>query len=128
MFHLVIFKRNIKLFLKKNLRVLKNEFYLLHSKLKSVLNCIDFTHVCFLFLSDSVILKSHVSIYQKKFNVLFKNHHLKHNPDGVSDVEKLLLVKGLWFSLPPKKFNYADYLTNFELFSRSIWNLEILSN
>ena len=36
-------------------------------------------------------------------------------------------MKGLSFSLPPKKFNYSDYLVNFELFYRSIDNLNIIS-
>ena len=84
-----------------------------------------------------MILKSHDSIQQKEFNALFKNCQPKHNPDGVifnyskislSDTEKSLLVRGLRFSLPPKKLNYADYLTNFELFYRSIRNLDVLSN
>ena len=93
-----------------------------------MLNCIGLAHVCSLLLSSNgVILKSHDSIYQKKFDVLFKNHQPKHNPDGVvfnyskislSDVEKSLLVKGLWFSSPAKKLNYADYLNNFELVSK----------
>ena len=43
-------------------------------------------------------------------------------------MEKSLLIRGLQFSLPPKKLNYADYLTNFELFYRSIRNLDVLSN
>ena len=30
--------------------------------------------------------------------------------------------------LPPKKLNYADYLTYSELFYKSIWNLDVLSN
>ena len=60
------------------------------------------------------------SIQQK--NVLFKKSLPKHNPDGVifnyskislSDAEKSPTVKGFRFSLPPKKLNYADYLTNF---------------
>ena len=102
---------------RSRLRVLKNEFYLLHNELKSVLNCIDFVHVCSLFLSSNdVILKSHDSIQQKKFNVLFRKQQPKHDPDRVifnyskislSDAEKSLLVKGLRFSLPPKKLNYA---------------------
>ena len=59
---------------------------------------------------------------KKKFNTLFKTRQPKHNPDEVifnyskvslSYTEKSLLVRGLWFSLPPKKLNYADYLTNF---------------
>ena len=37
-------------------------------------------------------------------------------------------MKGLPFLLPPKKINYADYLTNSELFSRSMWNFDVLSN
>ena len=60
----------------------------------------------------------------------------KHNPDEVifnyskislSDAEKSLLVRELRFSLPPEKLNYADYFTNFELFYRSILNLDVLS-
>ena len=31
----------------------------------------------------------------------------------------MLLVRGFRFSLPPKTLDYADYLTNFELFYRS---------
>ena len=58
--NLLITEINLK---KSRLRVLKKELYLLHSELKSVLNCIDFVHVCSLFLSSNdVILKSHDSI------------------------------------------------------------------
>ena len=123
---------------RSRLRVLKNEFYLLHNELKSVLNCIDFAHVCSFFLSSNdVILKSHDSIQQKKFIVLLRKQQPKHDPDRViynyskislSDAEKSLLVKGLRFSLPPKKLNCDDYLVNFELFYRSIRNLDVLSN
>ena len=84
------------------------------------------------------MLKSQDSTQQKKkFNVLSKNCQPKHNPDGIifnyskislPDVEKSPLVKGLWFSLPPKKLNFANYLTNFELYYRSIQNLDVLSN
>ena len=42
-------------------------------------------------------------------------------------MEKSLLVKGLSFSLPPENLSYSDYLNNFELFYRSIDNLNILS-
>ena len=72
----------------------------------------------------------------KKFNALFKNRQPKRNLDGVifnyfislSDSEKSPLVKGLRLSLPPKKLNYADFLTNFELFCRILRNLDVLSN
>ena len=45
----------------------------------------------------------------------------------LTEAKKSLLVKGLSFSLPPKKLSYLDYLVNFELFYRSIDNLNILS-
>ena len=84
-----------------------------------------------------MILKSHDSIQQKKFNALLRKQQPKHDPDrgifsyskiSLSDAEKSLLVKGLRFSLPPKKLNYADFLVNFELFYRSIRKLDVLSN
>ena len=47
---------------------------------------------------------------------------------SLSVTEKSLLDSGLRVFLPPKKLNYADYLTNFEFFFRSIRNLDVLSN
>ena len=82
-------------------------------------------------------MKSHDTIQQKKFYKLLKESQPRQNPERVifnysditlSDEEKSLLVKGLNFALPPSNLNYADYLTNFELFYRSIRNLDILSN
>ena len=37
-------------------------------------------------------------------------------------------MKGLKFSIPQKKLNYADYLAKFEVFYRSIYNLDSISN
>ena len=57
-----------------------------------------------------------------------------HNPDKIiinhssyqlSDVEKTILAKGLNFALPPKKLNYADYLTPYELLFRDIKKLSV---
>ena len=47
---------------------------------------------------------------------------------ALSDCEKSLLTKGLYFSIPCKKLYDVDYLVQFELFFRDIHNLEILSN
>ena len=64
-----------------------------------------------------------------KFNKLLKVSQPGQDPQKVifnysnislSGAEKSLVVKGLKFSIPSKKLNYADYLANFELFSRSI--------
>ena len=125
--NLLITEINLK---KSCLRVLKMNFFFSVECLEIVLSCTDFDHVCSLFLcSNDVILKPHYSIQKKEFNVPFKNRQPKHNPDGfifdnskisLSNAEKSLLVKGLRFSLPPKKFNYVDYLTNFESLYRTI--------
>ena len=36
-------------------------------------------------------------------------------------------MKGFKFSVPPEKPNYADYLVNFELYYRSIYNLDSMT-
>ena len=36
-------------------------------------------------------------------------------------------MKGLNFTIPPKKLNHVDYLVNFELFYRDTRNLQVLS-
>ena len=86
--------------------------------------------------SNDNILKSHDSIQQKKFNKLLRECKPKQDPEKIvfnfsnvtlTEAEKSLLVKGLSFSLPPEKLSYSDYLINFELFYRSIDNLNILS-
>ena len=57
-----------------------------------------------------------------------------HDPDKIiinhasyqlSDIEKTVLAKGLNFALPPKKLDYADYLTPFELLFRDIKELSV---
>ena len=57
-----------------------------------------------------------------------------HNPDEIiinnlsyqlSDIEKTVLAKGLNFALPPKKLNYVDYLTPYELLFRDIKELSV---
>ena len=60
-----------------------------------------------------------------------------HNPDKItinhssyhlSDTEKAFLAKSLNFALPPKKSNYADYLTPYELLFRDIMELSVDHN
>ena len=43
----------------------------------------------------------------------------------MSDIEKTVLAKGLNFALPPKKLNYADYLTPYELLFGDIKELSV---
>ena len=46
----------------------------------------------------------------------------------MSDIEITVLAKGLNFALPPKKLNYADYLTPYELLFRDIKELSVDDN
>ena len=122
---------------KSNIRVLLKGFDFLHSTLQAEISLIDFAHVRSLFLGhNDEVLKQKSTIQQKKFNNLVKDKKPQHDPEKItfnysnyilSEVEKSLLLKGLNFSIPPKKLNHADYLVNFELFYRDIRNLEVLS-
>ena len=57
-----------------------------------------------------------------------------HNPDKLiinhssyqlPDIVKTILAKGLNFALPPRKLNYADYLTPYKLLFRDIKELSV---
>ena len=50
---------------------------------------------------------------------------INHSSYQLSDIEKTVLAKGLNFALPPKKLNYADYLTPYELLFRDIKELSV---
>ena len=43
----------------------------------------------------------------------------------LSDVEKSLLAKGLNFSIPPKKLNFADHMTPFESLYKDVKGCDI---
>ena len=116
---------------------MQNEFNRLRNDLQFSLNCTDLAHISAIFLSSNDnLLKTHDSIQQKEFNKLLTECKPKQDAEKVTfsfsnvsltEAEKSLLVKGLSFSLPPKKLSYSDYLVNFELFYRSIDNLNIFS-
>ena len=99
---------------------------------------IDYAHTCSKFLKiKDLKLKSNSVVQQKKFCNLLKEKRSTQNPEKVifnfskyvlSDCEKSLLTKGLNFSIPCKKLDYADYLVQFEVLFRDIRNLDILSN
>ena len=98
----------------------------MHNDLQFSLNCIDFAHISASFLSSNDnLLQYHDSIQQKKFNKLLTECQPQQDAEKVifnfsnvslTEAEASLLVKGLSFSLPPKKFSYSDCLVNFELF------------
>ena len=112
---------------KSNVSILKKEFDNIHSSSQQQINSIDFAHICSKFLKiNDLKLKSNSVVQQKKFCNLLKEKRSTQNPEKVifnfskyvlSGCEKSLLTKGLNFS---KKFDYADYLAQFDLFFRDI--------
>ena len=117
---------------------MRKEFDSLCSSLQQQINSIDYAHICSKFLKiKDLKLKSNNAVQEKKFCNLLKEKRSAQDPDEVifnfckyvlSDCEKSLLTKGLNFSIPCKKLDYADYLVQFGLFFRDKSNLDILSN
>ena len=93
----------------------------------------NFPHISSLFLiSNDRSLEKHDKLQQNKFSELLKNCSPRNDTEKVifkfskatlNESEKVLLFKGLNFSLPPKQLHYGDYLLNFELFLRDICKL-----
>ena len=50
---------------------------------------------------------------------------INHSSYQLSDIEKTILAKGLNFALPPKKLNYANYLTPYKFLFRDIKELSV---
>ena len=98
--------------------MLLKEFDVLHSTLQAEINFTEFTHVHSLFLGNNdKVLKQKSTIQPRKFNNLFKDKKLQHDPEKIllnysgyvlSEAEKYLLLKHLNFSILPKKLNHAD--------------------
>ena len=94
--------------------------------------------MCCLFLvgSNKKITKVKQTHCKKLKNLGLASPVRFHNPDKIinhssyqlSDFEKTVLPKGLNFALPPKKLNYADYLTPYELLLRDIKELAVGDN
>ena len=84
-----------------------------HSSLQLEISFTNFAHINSLFLrSNNRTLASKSATNQKKLIKLVKSIIFVHDPSNVifnflkyelSDSEKILLMKGLNFSLPPKK-------------------------
>ena len=115
--------------------MLRKEFDFLHSALQSETSFTDLAHVRLLFLRhNDKVLKQKSIIQQKKFNNLHKDKKPQHNAEKIiynysalSEAGKSLLLKGLNFSIPPKKLGHADNLVKFDLFYRHTNNLQVLS-
>ena len=117
-------KKNKLAFLTKRLLHLKSE-------VANSVSWIDFAHISNIFLkyNDNRLTKARLVQEKKLLNLGLRTAETTNDPEKVifnyssrilSPAEKSLLAKGLNFSLPPKKLNYADALAPFEQFYRDI--------
>ena len=103
------------------------------SDLRMVINLIDWTHISRTFLESNIkTIKRVDGIQNYKLSELM-GKKLQHDPKKVihnfcsyqlSDTEKLLLCKGLNFSLPSKRLKSENYLLPFELLYRDVYDID----
>ena len=100
------------------------------SDLRMVINLIDWTHISRTFLERNIKTINRVEGIQNYKLSELMGKKLQHDPKKVihnfssyqlSDTEKLLLCKGLNFSLPPKRLKFENYLPPFELLYRDTY-------
>ena len=119
-----------------------NELSSVKSNLLRILNFLDFNHVCIIIISNNKksILKCKYT-HKKKLSDLISGYEVNltrflHDPNKVifnfssyvlTADEKSLLCKGLRFCIPPKKTEYADFLSQFELLHRETIMFEMES-
>ena len=117
----------------------KKEFTARKKLIKNKLSIIDFAHICCLFLvgNDKKITKVKETHCKKLRTLGLASAIRSHNPDKIiinhssyhlSDIEKTVLAKALNFPLPPKKLNYADYLTPYKLLFKDKKELSVDDN
>ena len=105
-----------------------------------ILNFLNFNDVCNINNNEKSTLKCKYTTHRKKLGNLIPGYkvnptRLSHDSNKVifnfsSHVitnEKRLLCKGLRFSIPPKKIEYSNFLTQFELLYRDTLMFEMKS-
>ena len=102
------------------------------SDLRMVINLIDWTHISRTFLESKIKAINRVEGIQNYKLSQLMGKKLQHDPKKVihnfssyqlSDTEKLLLCKGLNFSLPPKRLKFGNYQQlPFELLYRDAYD------
>ena len=109
----------------------------LKNELVRTISLVDFTHIISLFLrSNDAVLTKCQEVHKKKLYSLgyFERDKDANDPEQVihnfssyvlSDDEKSLLAKGLNFSIPPKKLDFADHMTPFELLYKNLKGCDI---
>ena len=122
---------------KSHQRSKEKELKTLQNELVRTLSLVDYTHLISLFAkgNDEALSKCK-TVHKKKLYKLgyFERDKDVNDPDQVihnfssytlSDDEKSLLAKGLNFALPPRKLNFADYMTPFEFLYKSVKDSDV---
>ena len=122
---------------KSHHKTASTEIKKLKDELALTISLVDFTHIISIFgRSNDAVLSKCQQVHKNKLYALgyFEKDKETNDPDQVihnlssyvlTDVEKSLLAKGLNFSLPPKKINFADYMTPFEQLYKGVKNCEL---
>ncbi len=121
---------------RSSIRVLENQLLCVSNQLRDSISGLDFIHTASKFASTiHKLIHRQQQIQHRKFNRLLKEkagtandpEKVIHNLSShvLTLTQKKVLTKGLNFSLAPRKLHYADYLTPFEMFYRSISSLPI---
>ena len=101
----------------------------IEQELKSVINTIDWNHISHKFIDGNIKAIKRVEHVQNYKLSQLMGEKLHHDPNEViynyssydlTESEKSLLVKGLNFSLPPRKLRFENHLLPFELLYRNI--------
>ena len=104
------------------------------------ISLVDYTHLITIFTksNDGILSKCQETQKKKLYKLgYFEKDKDVNDPDQVihnystyelSDVEKTLLAKGLNFSLPPRKVNFADYMAPFEMLYKDVKDCDLTSH
>ena len=124
----------------KAVKMLQEKVIEVKKSLNCKMNYIDYVHVCntFLVSNNKNISKVKETQDKKLCNLLLKNigknSDTCQDPDKVifnfssynlNDHEKLVLCKGLNFTIPPKAIEYSEFLLPCEMLFREITGLDI---
>ena len=106
------------------------EMETIKSDLRMVINLMDRTHISEMFLESNIKTMKRVERIRNYKLLELMDKKLQHDSKkGVhnfsfyqlSDIEKLLLFKGLCFSVPPERLKFESYILPFELLYRGVY-------
>ena len=113
---------------------LKNDFKMLKKQLYDIMSIFDYLHTTSLFLESNAKSIEKIEFKQNLKITKLLESKLKHDPKDIiynfsshplTKNQEALLLKGLNFSIPPKKLRYEDYLVNFELLYRDLSEFDV---